>query len=82
MTPAHRARIEHEYAANATGFTGTLKVPDILDRCGDAFINWRYLNEDNPANAGKTYDASLVLPHLKEVIWQDVPALKLVLAGG
>jgi hypothetical protein len=80
LSPDHRSRIQQRYSSTETRPPhDTWMVREVLTRNGDAFTEWRYLNEGTPNPQSAMYITALVLPSIKEIIWQEVPSLKQVL---
>jgi HEPN domain-containing protein len=79
LNPGHRSRIEQVYDAWIASPRAGMKVADILKRSADAFTKWRYLNEARHQKSPGIYDATLLLPHVRKIIWEDVPQLKAIL---
>ncbi len=79
LLPDHRLRIEQAYEKSFGPPRVGMKLADIVKRCSDAFVEWRYLNEGKYNIASGVYDAALVLPPVRQIICEDVPALKMIL---
>ncbi len=81
LDPSIQAGIESEFVASGNNKVGMhiQKALDVLDRCKDAFVEWRYNSVDQKAFRHGIYDAPVVVPVLREAIWKREPSLKSVL---
>jgi hypothetical protein len=81
LDPGIRSRIEAAFKTSGKTvlvLIPTLTVAEVLDRCKDAFVEWRYLHEEKPINHA-IYDAVQVLPSVRSVVWEQMPTLEKIL---